>query len=385
MAAACYRTKAQISPLASSRVQSLCSPALSVGCQLALSSGGQGLVHSAQCSARDHLLIQTHDSGISVNARTPGATSRGSGATHRLPTGFCEARRGGGSWLDLAGPPHNGSTLAALRCLPPHVNANRRALDGAAGARLNPGACGPDHHLTSPHQSAIPGGLETNLSIARYPVPRPKCEMDALVALSLAGNIVSFVQFAASIVSGAYKIHASTTGASPQVASLEALCSTLSTLASDLSPATGPGDGSSSISPAYAGQLRALASKCETDCHFLLSLLKKLRVDRPSSHGWWASLQAAIREEWNSSEVAELRRRINEYQAAITLLFSVLTRFGYLFQSPEINHQAADSDPTTAKVSTNCSTASAMWAIGSRQGNQKSCKIWISCPKVCPQ
>lgn len=161
------------------------------------------------------------------------------------------------------------------------------------------------------------------------------------MALGVAGNIVAFVQFAGSILSGARKLHGSTSGASDQTDSLEALFGTLSGFGSRLKLEQGPSIAqgglqptsvsASSTSSVHAAQLQSLASKCDADCDRLLVLLRRLNVKTRSGPGWWKSFQVAFLEALKSSEMMDLRQRINEYQTSIIVLFCAISRYVVLY------------------------------------------------------
>ncbi|GAB1315626.1 hypothetical protein MFIFM68171_05836 [Madurella fahalii] len=153
--------------------------------------------------------------------------------------------------------------------------------------------------------------------------------MEPLAALGVASNIVAFVQFAGSILNGTHKLHASTSGASDQTDSLEALFGTLSGFGSKLklhqqNPSSNstagpqPPAAGTPTSSVLVRQLQNLASRCDADCERLLAILRRLNVKTRSGPGWWKSFQVAFLEVMKSSEVTDLRKRIHEYQTSIT-------------------------------------------------------------------
>ncbi len=136
--------------------------------------------------------------------------------------------------------------------------------------------------------------------------------MDPLTALSLAGTIVQFVQFAAQIV------QATVNGASPVQEELETRTLALRDLIAKLRRRRASGNASTSLlSPADTPDktLQSLCDGCAAIADELLARLERLKVE--GNHKTWKSFQKAIESQWSQKELESLSRRLNEYRTAL--------------------------------------------------------------------
>ncbi|GAP86792.1 putative vegetative incompatibility protein HET-E-1 [Rosellinia necatrix] len=146
--------------------------------------------------------------------------------------------------------------------------------------------------------------------------------MDPLTALSLAGTVVQFVQFAASLVNGATKIYV--TGHSVETETLDGIYRRLSDFSSDLGAQCGGhpqpflGD-LQRLANRRAAALGTLATKCKQDCDQLLEIVNRLRRSSVAGPRWWASFVVAWKEVAKAKEVKELQERIEGYQGQMVL------------------------------------------------------------------
>ena len=148
--------------------------------------------------------------------------------------------------------------------------------------------------------------------------------MDPLTALSLAGNVIQFVEFASSLVTCALAVHASASGQSGNSRRLEDIYSTLSELSRDLPASTAaPADSGSQYSAPPSRNAEAvarLAALCQEDCDKLLVVVKRL-MPKPGKEGkLWSSFRTALLEAWTSKEIDSFRKQVSETQNAATLL-----------------------------------------------------------------
>jgi hypothetical protein len=146
--------------------------------------------------------------------------------------------------------------------------------------------------------------------------------MDPISALSVAGTVVQFVQFATALFNNVREIHHSTSGTSVVTQGLEAIHSTLSQISNDLRP---PGPSR------YGKELDLLVKNCKDDCDRLLKLVDQLKVEGGEKKRWWKSFQKAMLELWTQKDVEDLRQRISDSQAAILLVLCASSRYEIVF------------------------------------------------------
>ena len=155
--------------------------------------------------------------------------------------------------------------------------------------------------------------------------------MEALAALSLAGNILQFVDFGQKLVSRASEFYGSATSGLGVNAELEILTNDLSKLCASLvnsrevpCPYDTVGDSKEER------DLRPLASSCQELASEFSALLQKLK--RQSRGSAWASIRQALRSVWNDRIVKEYVRRLESYRSQVMvclldLLGSVIIDF----------------------------------------------------------
>ncbi|KAI0440511.1 hypothetical protein F4803DRAFT_465700 [Xylaria telfairii] len=146
--------------------------------------------------------------------------------------------------------------------------------------------------------------------------------MDPLSALSLAGTVVQFVQFAASLINGTRKIYV--TGHSIETETLDGIYRLLSDFSSDLGarcsghPQPFLGD-LQRLANRRAAALGSLATKCKHDCDQLLEIVTRLKTSSVTGPRWWASFVVALKEVAKAKEVKEIQERIEGYQGQMIL------------------------------------------------------------------
>ncbi|KAI1420431.1 hypothetical protein F5Y12DRAFT_773072 [Xylaria sp. FL1777] len=146
--------------------------------------------------------------------------------------------------------------------------------------------------------------------------------MDPLSALSLAGTVVQFVQFAVSLINGAKRIYV--TGHSIETETLDGIYRLLSGFSSDLGTQCGghlqpfPGN-LQLLANRRAVALGSLAARCKQDCDHLLAIVNRLKTSSVTGPRWWASFIVALKEVAKAKEVKELQERIEGYQSQMVL------------------------------------------------------------------
>jgi len=137
--------------------------------------------------------------------------------------------------------------------------------------------------------------------------------MDPLTALSLAGNIVQFIEFASEI------LHATVSGrALPAHEELETTTLALRELAAKLKRPRGPEDVYKNPDlPANAADktLNDLCNGCADVADELLVRLTRLKIE--GKHQMWKSFQNAIKSAWSQKELDVLQKRLSEFHRAL--------------------------------------------------------------------
>lgn len=161
--------------------------------------------------------------------------------------------------------------------------------------------------------------------------------MDALTAIGLASNVLSFVQFAWQLIQASAEISTSPSGCTADVVSLDTVYTRLRSLSSGLNSCQlyTSDNIEDYVSTDYQEQqaqrqaataatgLSHLAKQCESDCNELLGLTAKLKVGSP---GKWRSFQAALRKVWEKDKIAALETRLQRAQGTMNLHFCMVTR-----------------------------------------------------------
>jgi hypothetical protein len=169
--------------------------------------------------------------------------------------------------------------------------------------------------------------------------------MDPLTALSLAGTIVQFVDFAGKIIRGAKHLYKSTSGALSGNDDLEERTKILSDLATKLKqPIQPPLCGAAakdasdpSPNPVYA-ILQDLCDKCGREADQILTRLQGLKVN--GKHRAWKSFQLAVKAAWAQREVEEISKRLSDYQKLLEM--HVISTIRYA--SPGETYPEANTD-----------------------------------------
>ncbi|KAI1414722.1 hypothetical protein F5Y13DRAFT_197274 [Hypoxylon sp. FL1857] len=138
--------------------------------------------------------------------------------------------------------------------------------------------------------------------------------MDPLSALSLAANVLQFIEFTGGLLSTSVEVYKSTTGASNASIALEEIREQLSSLSDRLLAGT-----ANIRSSASELALKSIAASCSADCVRILTVLNDLKV-QDGSHRAWKSLRAALKLAWKGEqEIERLTNRLKDRQSMMTL------------------------------------------------------------------
>ena len=148
--------------------------------------------------------------------------------------------------------------------------------------------------------------------------------MDPLSALSLAGNIVQFVDFGADLLSSARELYKSPVGSLLIHDEVALVTSDLEMLVNRLRSSMPP----RLDSEANEAQWKALRELCDKAAAVADELLKRLGTLKQSANGKhrrWESLHLAVRSLWNEKEIKSLLERLSALKEALNtrILFSL--------------------------------------------------------------
>lgn len=126
--------------------------------------------------------------------------------------------------------------------------------------------------------------------------------MDPLLALSLAGNVIQFLEFANKLFKESREVYHSASGSSGSVLSLATISAELSTL-----------NKSFSAEDLQSLGMRNVAGECDVIAQELQSLVDQLTLKKPK-HNYWASFALALQTVLRKGEIQVLQRRLDRIQ-----------------------------------------------------------------------
>ena len=135
--------------------------------------------------------------------------------------------------------------------------------------------------------------------------------MDPLSALGLAGNVMTFIDFASRLINGSLELYHSTDGATASHRVLEDVTRDLGDLCDSLTPTqsdalgSGPSDSEIELLP-FLGPCKALG-------HELLTVLEGLKI-----HGRrkaWKSARQALKSVWKANKIKSYQNQLDLYRS----------------------------------------------------------------------
>lgn len=171
--------------------------------------------------------------------------------------------------------------------------------------------------------------------------------MEAVAALGLASNAISFVDFALKLFSTTREIAGSVRGATEENEHLANVYTTLETLASRLDTAqvaansndshqsSGHGGPTRSIE-AHAAALRAIAADCRVTCNEMLQVVRGLMVKEDATYRRLKCFGAAFKTALSARKMEGLETKLKRFQRMIALHFFPLLRFVHTTSVPTL-------------------------------------------------
>jgi hypothetical protein len=152
--------------------------------------------------------------------------------------------------------------------------------------------------------------------------------LDPFSAISLAGNIVQFVDFTTKLVDKGHEIYRSGDGALIENLELEAITRNLTGLLSQLSkPFRDAPTSSSSSKDGVESKdlaLKKLSESCVSVAKDLLHTLEGIKVN--GSHRKWHSVRQALKTSWSKEKIEDLVRRISRYRDELSFHLMIVLR-----------------------------------------------------------
>lgn len=137
--------------------------------------------------------------------------------------------------------------------------------------------------------------------------------LDPFTALSLAGNVVQFVQFGCTLAAKAHAIYSSDSGASDENLEMESVTSRLLGTVHDLEnhlASVGPSNFPESVSKS-SRRLLEIADACKMIAEDILRRLDAMKIRQPRSV--WTSVRQALKIMWTKDELDALMKRLKAY------------------------------------------------------------------------
>ena len=150
--------------------------------------------------------------------------------------------------------------------------------------------------------------------------------MDPISALSVASGIITFVDFAAGLISTTQVIFNSTNGTSSENLNLENVYTQLQSFSTRLQVAA------DSLPPLVDHiyedfrALQQLAGLCEKECQALIDAIRTLKV-RKQDHRLWGSVRVAFKSRLGRAEIFALEGRLERMQRVMSLHVSSIIRY----------------------------------------------------------
>ncbi|CZR67814.1 uncharacterized protein PAC_17713 [Phialocephala subalpina] len=142
--------------------------------------------------------------------------------------------------------------------------------------------------------------------------------LDPITALSLAGNIVQFVDFSIRVLGDAHELHKSAEGSLQENLDVETVAGTIRILQMKLRIQDNhniSGDGKAE------NLLEGLCTSCDETAKELLEVLEKLKVQGKKSP--WKSIRQAIKSIKGKADIAEICARLNRFRETLELTILV--------------------------------------------------------------
>lgn len=146
--------------------------------------------------------------------------------------------------------------------------------------------------------------------------------VDPLSALSLAGNIIQFIDFGCKLISESREICRS--GVPAQYVDLQIIAESLGDLSRSLLP-TSPSEDDLATPKPQGEALERIAASCRGVADEILSTLNKLRLG-DGLHGRWQSFCQALKVVWKKDRIEALRSRLDDLRSQLNIQICLISK-----------------------------------------------------------
>ena len=157
--------------------------------------------------------------------------------------------------------------------------------------------------------------------------------LDPFTALSLAGNVVQFVQFGCTLAAKAHQLYSSNNGISDEGLEMESVTSRLLGTVHDLEShlnSVGPSAFPDSVSKS-SRRLLEIADACKMIAEDILRRLEAMKIREPPSV--WTSVRQALKIMWTKDELDALMKRLKAYIAELDSAILVSMKWVSLYST----------------------------------------------------
>ena len=166
--------------------------------------------------------------------------------------------------------------------------------------------------------------------------------MDPISALSLASNVIQFVDFASQLVTTGLDIYKSSHGATRENAALEVSVTQLQNFTASLtvvradhgklslrqaSIPTELADQHKQISAPHVATIQTVASECSLLCAEILAVVNRLKVPQDVSFRRLRAMAASMKTLYRGKQIKDLDERLRSQQTRLGLCFFPLLTF----------------------------------------------------------
>ena len=150
--------------------------------------------------------------------------------------------------------------------------------------------------------------------------------LDPFSALSLASNIVQFVDFSSKLISNSAELYSSKTGSIAKHKELESLYLDLHQLSQKVNTSSQPSNGNVGRSQEEAA-LGRVAGLCMETADELLSTIRKLKSPTTGPHRKWRSFRQALKSVWKQERIDALQKKLDSISGQLNTHYAAILRY----------------------------------------------------------